>query len=441
MKRVLTIKADYCKEWTIKEALREIIQNALDTKTPVHFEPENNTWNIRDEGAGIILTDFLIGQTSKATDSTVIGQFGEGLKLACLVLARESRKISVSAKGKQYTFAFEYSKQWNSKLLTLESTRIPLTSGTMVSVECTDDELQEAKDLFRAFLPNIIEKDGKDSKILTNCAGQIYVNGLLVSEIEAIFGYDFIGQKELVNRDRNAINSSQISQAIKNTWEGVKDVGIISKFLDCAIHPDFRACIECGMDWSLRDTAEVWRQVVRSKWGTMICLVSDHPKINQLAEECNYKVITVGWSTKWMLDYYGIIQKADKVIESKPKRSVAIEDLSEEQASIFKQGKQLANRIAQLATLRTFPVHIYVDEQAEQGTKQYGERGYFDPKAERVGIEISMLNDPANVARTLLHEFVHGTFQHEDASRELESDCFSIISKLGIRILELTKED
>jgi hypothetical protein len=97
--------------------------------------------------------------------------------------------------------------------------------------------------------------------------------------------------------------------------------------------------------------------------------------------------------------------------------------------------------LAQLATLRTFPVHVYVDENAEQGTKQYGERGYFSPKDEAVGIELSMLDDVANVSRTLLHEFVHGTFQHEDMSRELESDCFTLISKLGTRLLNLTKDE
>jgi len=435
-KRVLTIKSDYCKDWTIKEALREIIQNSLDTKTPVHFEPQGDNWIIRDEGAGIILSDFLIGQTSKATDSTVIGQFGEGLKLACLVLARENRKISIASKDKRYAFVFEYNEQWEAKLLTIFVDDIEPITGTVVTVECTDEQLDDAKHLFRLLTPKVKEIAGKDGIILED-AGKIFVNGLLVTELEGIFGYDFVGQKELVNRDRNAINDNKIKESIAKVWSGIKDVDIIRKFLDCAVHPDFRSCIEMSVDFSLSDTAAAWKSAVESKWGTRVCLSSDNIKANRLAEEANWKVISeLSWLTRYNLHYYKIMKRANEVIENKDKRIVSVNELSSEQKGLLEQGKQLALRIAQYATLRTFPVHVYVDEQAGLGTKQYNEQGYFDPKTETIGVEISTLDDTASVARTILHEFVHGTFKHEDATREFESDCLSIISKLGIRILE-----
>ena len=440
-KRVLTIKSDYCKDWTIKEALREIIQNALDTKTTAHFESQgSDKWVIRDDGTGIVLSDFLIGQTSKATDSTVIGQFGEGLKLACLVLAREDRKISIASKDKRYAFTFEYNEQWEAKLLTIFVDDIEPIVGTVVTVECTDEQLDEAKHLFRHFTPNIKEVVGKGGKILED-AGKIYVNGLLVTELEAVFGYDFIGQKELVNRDRNAINDSRIKESIANVWRGIKDEDTIRKFLDCAVHPDFRSCIEMSADFSLSDTADIWKSVVKSKWGDRVCLSSDNIKANRLAEESNWKVISeLSWLTRYNLHYYKIMKRADEVIESKGNRIITISELSPEQKGLLEQGKQLALRIAQYATLRTFPVHVYVDEQAELGTKRYNEQGYFDPKTESVGVEITMLDDTANVARTILHEFIHGTFKHDDTTREFESDCLSIISKLGIRILESEAE-
>lgn len=438
-KRVLTIKSDYCKDWTIKEALREIIQNALDTKTPIHFEPKGEQWIIRDEGAGIVLSDFLIGQTSKATDSTVIGQFGEGLKLACLVLARENKKISIASKDKRYAFVFEYNEQWEAKLLTIMVDDIEPIVGTVVTVECTEEQLDEAKNLFRFFKPTK-EVTGKDGKILED-AGKIYVNGLMVTELEAIFGYDFVGQKELVNRDRNAINDSKIKESIVNVWKGIKDKDTIRKFLDCAVHPDFRSCIELSADFSLSDTADIWKSVVKSKWGERVCLSSDKTKANQRAEEANWKVISeLSWLTKYNLHYYKIMKYADEVIENKGNRIISLGELSSEQKGVLESGKQLALRIAQYATLRTFPVHIYVDEQAELGTKRYNEQGYFDPKKEAVGVEISMLDDTANVARTILHEFVHGTFKHEDTTREFESDCIAVISKLGFKILESEAE-
>ena len=111
-RRVLTIESSYCDNWTIRDAIREIIQNGLDTGTKVSIIPCNTDgkekWEISDRGAGVKLSDFIIGRSSKRGNGSVIGQFGEGLKIGCLVLAREGRQVSILSLGKRYDFSIQW---------------------------------------------------------------------------------------------------------------------------------------------------------------------------------------------------------------------------------------------------------------------------------------------------------------------------------------------
>jgi hypothetical protein len=75
------------QEWGEWEAIRDIVQNALD-------ECEYYTWGyddeglyIRDIGKGIAVADFLLGPPKLKPDYAR-GKFGEGMKIAALALLR-----------------------------------------------------------------------------------------------------------------------------------------------------------------------------------------------------------------------------------------------------------------------------------------------------------------------------------------------------------------
>ena len=96
----LTLCKSYVSRWGVPEAIRELIQNALDSDSPFKYE-----WKRTREGAWVLvlMSEFttlppqtlLLGYTSKADDEESIGSFGEGYKLALLVLARNGYDIDM----------------------------------------------------------------------------------------------------------------------------------------------------------------------------------------------------------------------------------------------------------------------------------------------------------------------------------------------------------
>jgi len=86
------ISPDYVKSWTPVRALGELIANALDEDRDATVAWAGGVLTITDDGPGIPEEGLILGYSTKTMQQ--IGQFGEGKKLACLVLAR-SKHIGV----------------------------------------------------------------------------------------------------------------------------------------------------------------------------------------------------------------------------------------------------------------------------------------------------------------------------------------------------------
>ena len=84
------ISKQYVPEWTVKDALRELLQNSLDAGLIAY-----TATHITNQGT-LELKHLLLGCTAKAGDDTKLGQFGEGLKIALLVLLRNGITATIS---------------------------------------------------------------------------------------------------------------------------------------------------------------------------------------------------------------------------------------------------------------------------------------------------------------------------------------------------------
>src|SRR4051812_20289691 len=80
------ISPDYVRSWTPVRALCELIANALDEDPDATVSWADGVLTIADDGPGIPEEGMILGYSTKT--AAQIGQFGEGKKLACLVLAR-----------------------------------------------------------------------------------------------------------------------------------------------------------------------------------------------------------------------------------------------------------------------------------------------------------------------------------------------------------------
>jgi len=120
VKRIVTgISPNYVKNWDVIKGIREIIQNYLDTKNEFRCKGyiyyKDGTAMVKDFGPGLELRHLALGISEKSQGA--IGKYGEGLKLALLVMAREFRKIEVWSKGMIICPAIEYSDLYGTEVM------------------------------------------------------------------------------------------------------------------------------------------------------------------------------------------------------------------------------------------------------------------------------------------------------------------------------------
>jgi len=428
-KRTLTVESNYCKDWTVTDAVRELIQNALDTGTKVEIVQMGNLWEIKDYGAGINLSDFLIGRSSKRDDTDLIGQFGEGAPIGCLVLARAGRDVKIYSKGKRFAFSFEHDSQWGCPLLTITIDEVATDDGTSVRVECSAEEMDKVRGQFLKLTPQPVLARGKHTDILSP-AGSIYVNGLCVSHVNSLFGYNFKGRKDLVNRDRNAIGHSQIVSAIQDTMAHITNPDLMREVLLAGARDEPKGAIEFTQEFSTSYPYK-WKAAIKDIWGDKVCL-ADNSAYDQLATENNWKVLSLPWGLKWTLRHI-LPNSKDVFNKGKKKQYILQKDLTPDDKEILKEGKEIAGWLAKEVGLETFPIKIFRDLQRQEGTKQFTTHGQFVGGTVELEIELLKRQDITKLVGTTLHEYTHGTTGSPDTTRDFENHLTDLIATLGIK--------
>jgi len=245
----LTISKNYVPDWGVVEAVRELFQNALDQQT---VNPTNNMFFDYDESAQILkignkestleVSSLLLGQTTKADNEDTIGQFGEGYKIAMLVLLREGLGVTFYNWGKKEVWRprFVNSRKYQQEILTVFiekhfwdsvpenslSIEIKGVTAEMYSrIVKSNLHLQEIKDVHN------VESYGR---ILLDeeFKGRIYVNGLYVMKYDLDYGYDFKPSHIQLKRDRSAIDSFDVKWTTSVMWSKVENSDIANMIIE-----------------------------------------------------------------------------------------------------------------------------------------------------------------------------------------------------------------
>ncbi len=436
-RRALTIEKSYCKEWTVRDAIREIVQNALDTGTEVMFGDSGVFQIVRDKGVGVKLSDFIIGRSSKRDNKTVIGQFGEGLKIGCLVLAREGRQIHILSNGKKFTFSMQFDETWQDELLTIdiEDTGTTEDIGTAVYLQASAEEIGQARSLFLSLNPQrVLDKgDGGCYEIIENNPGIVWVNGLAVTKIEALYGYNF-GDKDLVNRDRTAINTWAIKNAVAKALSSTTNRTVIRQMLITGNSKAENGKTPTEFDVTFTPRRNTWLKVIKENFGTKTCLSSRDPKTDLAALEKNWTVLALPYSFSYSLK--GLIPSADEVLKDN-KKIVPLSRLSAGDKEFFLKGKEIADEIAGEAGLKVYPVKIFVDMEKKNEARlfNFNQTGYYLDGIAGICLETIQSRDLSKFVGTLMHEYTHGSCGHSDNSRDFENDLTDVISSLGLAFI------
>lgn len=214
----LSLSRNYVSSWGIEEAIRELLQNAKDSNGEdiIDIDKSSGTITITNKNTSIPSSTLLLGNTSKKDDLDKIGQFGEGYKLALLVLLREDKEVFIKNGDKNWTPSFEYSDNFECEVLCITETE---GNGNDLTFEISGFDSSELDELENEFLGlngqayNSIQTSYGEILTDSDYKGKVFVDGLPVYEDDNFdYGYNFKPCYVSLDRDRKSINIYELKR-------------------------------------------------------------------------------------------------------------------------------------------------------------------------------------------------------------------------------------
>lgn len=212
----LTIKTDYLPSWGPYEGVRELIQNAKDAEVEHDAEMKidwvKDTLRIENVGTTLPTKALLLGHTSKLGNSSMIGKFGEGLKLGVLALVRAGHPIKIRNGSEVWTPVISRSELFDEDVLAFQieggreaKERVRIEIGGV-----TKEAWEEMQDCFLFLKPpkgeEVITVDHGQLLLGPRFKGRVYVKGIFVQNSDELaFGYNL--QEVDLDRDRKMVES------------------------------------------------------------------------------------------------------------------------------------------------------------------------------------------------------------------------------------------
>jgi hypothetical protein len=216
----LPLARDYVRHWGLTEAIREIVQNAIDSDSPFEYAFMGDCLSITSRYTTLDAKTLILGSTSKADDKDKIGSFGEGYKLALLVLLRLGYNVQVLNGDKLWTPSFVHSELYDSEILRITETPVGGNQGLSFLVQgIGNEDANRIRNTCLFMQPPMTDVIGtKYGHILPSRPGFLYVGGLMVTTTDLDYGYDILPQHIKLERDRQTVADWDLMWLIKNMW-------------------------------------------------------------------------------------------------------------------------------------------------------------------------------------------------------------------------------
>lgn len=249
----IPISPSYVHNWGIKEAIRELLQNAIDGdkcgySKEINYDKESRKLYIKNEGVTLDVSTLVLGASGKQDNDELIGHYGEGYKLALIVLLRNGRDVVINNGSKTWIPSFKHSTKFNTKVLNIAETNNDTNDENIIFIlsGVSEEEYQS----FLLDFPGIdnnygetIESENGYILLDKKFSGKMFVEGLFIqSDKNFKYGYNFNSSCVDLDRDRKAINyyelrkltaaavvtaehcAPEIFKAISDSCTDVKDI-------------------------------------------------------------------------------------------------------------------------------------------------------------------------------------------------------------------------
>lgn len=229
MKIPYMITEKYVEDWGVEHALRELVANGLDAerdlgaKFSTEYDATRKRLRLVNHGATLEKDALYLGGTTKTGSLNSIGKYGEGLKLAFLVLVRSKVKVKL-LNGTSETWAPGIGKDNLGKDSFFIEIKGALRQTKNVEVIVDGVEPETWKTVRGWFLAlrtyDMLTTSSGEVLLDADEIGKIYVRGVYATyQPNALYGYNF--KNVDTGRDRRIPDSYALECATRTAWSEI----------------------------------------------------------------------------------------------------------------------------------------------------------------------------------------------------------------------------
>jgi hypothetical protein len=226
MKLTYPITANYVHNWTPKRALCELVSNMLDGggQHTCRYDRRTRKLTLTNKDTVLSRDALLLGESDKRNSEGSIGQFGEGLKLACLVLRRARFPVLIkNGRAETWRPEIENVDTFGKPVLVMNIIKATRQhEDFVVEVEEVEASVWEEVEACFLALKRVDKVSTTYGDLLRDPTevGNLYVRGVLICHVEDYrYGYNFKNVR--VGRDREMPDTYDSKIAIRQIWDAV----------------------------------------------------------------------------------------------------------------------------------------------------------------------------------------------------------------------------
>lgn len=424
----LSVSPEYVSGWGFWESVREFIQNGLDAHDegfPLSVERgggKGKAIKIRSEGASLGRDTLLLGSSGKRSSATARGGFGEGYKLAALVLTRTGYGVQIRTPGEYWDFALAHSAEFGAETLQVKIRQAPPADYVEVRVTAPDHLDDADWDLaWSRVLERLLDVPGvpgtqldagkvttvaSGNRILRDprFAGALFCRGLFVGRLpdaSHAWGYDL---KIGLDRDRKMADPWDLRHRIAETLQAACVEGLVpvGDLYDLMQTNSAEANALASNTWAVGVLSQRFAEVFRQKHGDDAVPVVSFAEAEAL-EHVALRPVSVTRHAQQVLEVaLGPTTQAVARRKTEARAQVSLGDLTPAERSNLSRAVEVVQRALAAEGYEEFVVGERLSVVDFHGE---GMLGLYDNGHIRIARKV--LADLVEVLATLAHEVAH----------------------------------
>jgi hypothetical protein len=471
------------QEWGIWEAIRDIVQNALD-ETEAYRWYYDDAWglkslHIEDSGKGVAVADFLLGPPRPKPDYAR-GKFGEGMKIACLALLRQGFPVYIRTVGRDMWIVF-IEQRVDGIAETLAAMWRPNGTGIGTRFHIIGYHGSAFEDRFAINLPESAivaegpsllarpirrynqlirysfpgeEKEFREAveAVGSTFAGQarIFARDIYMRDINSLYSYNLWGFD--MAPDRHAPKrDSGLWEDMGRLWCCVKDEKLLADLIRMVMEPAVIRSEEGPRiqinEWIgrepvsgksyidfIKENAQTWQRAWSNVTGANAVVRTDS-SYDAMVTHLGYKSVGVQWAVRTGLSRAIITDK--DLIKASQERLSEVEIIPDERLS--------RAQVAHLKLARAIADATFAHHRVEGGvfaaiippaSDRVRTAGMYARESERVYISADQLSSGRATVDTVIHELAHHMSGAEDGTEAHNS----AMTRVAAMVVQSTAE-